>query len=445
VSSPGPPPSRQRAKRGLLLAVLLVCLFSRGAYALYAVHAHPQRTVEGDTRSYTEPARALLEDHRFSRAPDDAQPEFVRTPGYPAFLAVTYRLFGESSTAVLLVQVALSTLTVLVVYRLAARMWSVSTALIAAVITTLEPLQNFSAGRMTTESLEALLLVVIAAVGFRVLGEEKPGLRRLALLGLAIAAATMVRPVTYYLPLLVVALLIGRTLRARSSRRDLARMLAALLAPLLVIVGGWQLRNHVQVDSWRFSAVEAKNLYRYRAAGVVAHEEGVSLERAQRRLDDRFGEIGDEEQGPYYARMYGDGVDIWTSEPAAAVQLTARGLFSEVMGVRVKAFGYVGSQPATGALELAAGALLVGFYLVFGYGLALVVRERRHLLAHGFVLAVAAYVLLASAGPEAFGGRGERFRAPVMPLLILYAARGVQQLVVRRRGDVPLSLSTTPE
>jgi ABC-type branched-subunit amino acid transport system permease subunit len=75
-----------------------------------------------------------------------------------------------------------------------------------------------------------------------------------------------------------------------------------------------------------------------------------------------------------------------------------------------------------------------GFYATAGYGLVLTLRERRSLLAHAFVVGVAAYVLIASAGPEAFGGRGERFRAPVIPILILYAAHGGRELFVHMRA-----------
>ena len=77
--------------------------------------------------------------------------------------------------------------------------------------------------------------------------------------------------------------------------------------------------------------------------------------------------------------------------------------------------------------------LLVAFYAVCLYGMVLTARQRRDLLAHGFVVGIALYILLASAGPEAFGGRGERFRAPIMPILILYAARGAHALYASAR------------
>ncbi len=47
---------------------------------------------------------------------------------------------------------------------------------------------------------------------------------------------------------------------------------------------------------------------------------------------------------------------------------------------------------------------------------------------------LAGYRLLVSAGPEAIGSRGERFRAVVIPILALYAARGLAQLGSRVRS-----------
>src|SRR5207247_2091811 len=135
--------------------------------------------------------------------PQDQRPEFLRTPGYPAFIATVYLIFGQSHAAVLLMQVFLSTLTVLVVYLLGARMWS-SVGLLAAAMTVFEPLQWYSAGTMLSEGLDALLLMLVVATGFIMFAQERPKLRWPFLLGIAVATATMVRPVTYYLPLFVI-------------------------------------------------------------------------------------------------------------------------------------------------------------------------------------------------------------------------------------------------
>ena len=81
--------------------------------------------------------------------------------------------------------------------------------------------------------------------------------------------------------------------------------------------------------------------------------------------------------------------------------------------------------------------LCCGFVGALVCGIAAVVRARKHLIAHAYVLAVAAYVLLVSAGPEAANGRGERFRSVIMPIVLVYTARGIVEVVGRRRRTRP--------
>jgi len=122
--------------------------------------------------------------------------------------------------------------------------------------------------------------------------------------------------------------------------------------------------------------------------------------------------------------MYRRGLAIVESNPVQAVEDATHGLIDEITSTRSRFFAYVGLQPVPIGLADAAAALLLAVYLLAVSGIRSVIRARRDLLAHVFVLGVAAYVLLVSAGPEAIGGRGERFRAVVMPILIVYAAAG---------------------
>lgn len=412
----------------LLAAILVCCVVGRGAYALYLVHSDAAVISVGDAPSYLGPAHELARHGRFDTGNPPGQPEFLRTPGYPVFIAAVYRVFGETNTAVLLVQVVLSALTVFFVYLLAATMWSTSIGLLAALFTALEPLQNATSATLLTECVSALLLIITAAVGFAALRRDKPRPGLLAALGLVMAVSTLVRPVLYYLPLLVLLLLLIRYARRRDHWFSLAKATAAFLVPLVVLVGGWQLRNHERVDSWRISGIEAKNLYKFRAAGVVARTSGISLRDAQRELSRKFGSPGTESQGAYYGRMYRTGMHILTSHPRDAIIGAVGGLRSELFGVRDKVFDYLGIRRVSGTVQVAALILLVAFYALCAYGMVLVARRRRDLLAHAFVVGIAFYVLLASAGPEALGGRGERFRAPIVPILILYAAMGAYAL-----------------
>jgi 4-amino-4-deoxy-L-arabinose transferase-like glycosyltransferase len=422
-----------RSRTLLLAAILICCVVGRGAHVLYLAHSHDIVTTVGDTPTYLGPAKELLDHGRFDSATPPGQPEYLRTPGYPVFIAAVYRIFGESNTAVLLAQVLLSALTVFLAYLLAARMWSVPIGLLAALFTALDPVQNATSSTILTESLAALLLIVVAAVGFEAFRQQRPRPGSWALLGSAIAIATLVRPVTYYLPLLVVLLLVVRHARRRDRWLNLAKVTAAFMLPLVVLLGGWQLRNHERVDSWRISGIEAKNLYLFRAAGAVARSSGKTFAVTQHEMRQAFGPVGTESQGSYYGRMYRTGLHIVASHPVDAFVDTINGLRSELFSVRPKSFAFLGFRPGSAITDVAV-VLLVAFYAVCAYGMVLVVRRRRDLLAHAFVAGIAFYVLLASAGPEALGERGERFRAPIIPILILYAARGAWELYASARA-----------
>lgn len=409
-------------RRRALLSVLLLCVVSRGGYVAYLAVVGPDAAHEADTASYLGPARALAEEGRFDRAPDDPRPEFVRTPGYPLFLAGVMTLFGSLTTPALAIQVLLSAATVLLVYVLGVRMWSAAAGLVAALLVTLEPLQFTTTGTLLTECLTALLLVAVALLGHRVLAGTEHLPRRAAGLGLALAAATMVRPGTYYLIFLAAGFVVVRLRRDRRLRERAPAVLMAFVAPVVLVVGGWQLRNHEQVGSWRVSGIEAKNTYEWRAAGVVAELDGVSLEEARTRLRAELPPVGD--QGAFRGRQYQEGMAVLWAHPATTIEVTVRGLRDELFHVRDTLPRETRTERLGDVAAWVATATLVAFYTVALLGWFASLRDRRHVVAHLFVAGIAVYVLLASAGPEAYGARGERFRAPVIPLLALYAARG---------------------
>jgi 4-amino-4-deoxy-L-arabinose transferase-like glycosyltransferase len=400
----------------------------------------------GDTASYVAPARALAEEGHYVRAPGSDDPEYYRTPGYPVFLAGVYRLVGDSDLVVLIAQAVLSTLTVLIVYVIGARLWSFDSAVVAAALVAVEPLQFAYSGIVATETLDALVLATGALVLIRLVSARRHQVGWAALAGLAFAAATFVRPATYYLPCLLAVPLMLWSRRVLGTRRGLAVIASFLLAygaPIAV----WQLRNVAVVDTWRFNAVEGKNLYLFRGGDVVSHEDGIPSAEARARLRRALGpRDGYRSDGAYYDEMWRRGSELAREHPVDLLLQTPRGLLSVLLvtGRSSDAYGYFGIKRAPLLVHVLLNAALVAFYILTIAGLVAALTRKTDRVKHMLLLLTAGYVLLVSAGPEAWepAGRGLRLRSPVMPILCLYTAAGLlvlfRALSRARRSDQPI-------
>jgi 4-amino-4-deoxy-L-arabinose transferase-like glycosyltransferase len=442
------------------VAVLVgVVVLVRVVLVLAATAADEHRGDSGDKTSYVEPARALLHDRQFDVAEGSSIPEFVRTPGYPLFLAAVYGVGDESDTAVYVVQAVLSGLTVLLTVGLGRRLlgsWALGFA--AAVVVGLDPLQASTQGFVGTEGLATVLVVLAAYTGVRFAHSGLAPPWGVAY-GVSLAAATYVRPTTFYFTVVPAVLLGWSALRDPGRRRAVLRGGLALLVPCIVLLGAWNVRNRAEVGSWRFSAIESVNLYWYRAADVVAHRDHLGFEEARLALtsdlsrelehdagdgDDRSPAQGSfdasdhtagqlpprwaHQQGLYYSRAHSAAVDVLRSSPSLVARQVGEGVYSQlVQSGWVSAFEYLtGSRPA-------APIRLVGLLAVWSVEILAVVgavaawrrdRSPGPRLAHALSIGLVLYTLAASAGPEA--AEGSRFRIPVWPIWCVYAVAGAR-------------------
>jgi len=180
--------------------------------------------------------------------PDEISPTYIRLPGYPAFLAAVFSVFGmEHYRAVLVVQIFVDIGTCFVIADMARRTTSAKAAKAAFLLTALCPfLANYSAAALT-ETLEIFftaLALDFAIVGLNVLDDRRiqPWLG----CGIAIAAAILLRPDGGLLLIAIEAYLLVVLLRARKDRSQAIHVLGAALglgmislAPLVP----WGLRN----------------------------------------------------------------------------------------------------------------------------------------------------------------------------------------------------------
>jgi 4-amino-4-deoxy-L-arabinose transferase-like glycosyltransferase len=433
-----------RADRRLLcrwaVSIIIAGAVVRVGWAAWIAHAEHSAVRSPDTPTYLGPARALIDAARFSVSPTDPTPMFVRTPGYPAFLAPVLWL-TDSEWAISPMQAAVSALAAALIVLVGRRLLGLTAGLAAGALVMLDPLQFVASGTLLTEAVTTVVLVAIVAVGAVVFALRNPkDLRSMPVLALGalVAVAALVRPTFWFYPVMIVGLLAVRF--RHLPRRVLAARLLAFILPVAVVVGGWQLRNHTTAGSWQLSGISSVNLYCYDAAEVETMDSGRTLDVVLDEFgcpprDAGWGWMSDPGAGERLDEWGRRGVQILLEHPAQYARVLAGGIVRQIAGPGTDTVArYLGidPSPALTAVLFVWNALLWGVAVV---GMVVGLRSTQRAF-WVFVAATVAYVIVISAGQAAYA----RFRTPVVPLLALLAAYGLHRSVTWLRGRQPGSL-----
>src|SRR5689334_15162982 len=119
-------------KRSTVLAIVAIALAHS---AFFIAYQRPDWEVAwSDQGGYKQLAAGMAKSGAFTRFPDSDVfiPEVIRTPGYPAFVAVIYKLFGEATMPVAIAQAFVFVLICFIVYAIAKRLAGDRTATVAA-------------------------------------------------------------------------------------------------------------------------------------------------------------------------------------------------------------------------------------------------------------------------------------------------------------------------
>jgi 4-amino-4-deoxy-L-arabinose transferase-like glycosyltransferase len=226
--------------RRALLLIGLVALVHAGAYIAHQGGGSGEAWT--DQAGYRRLGAALAETGRFTRYPDSAVfvPEVIRTPVYPAFVALVYTLFGvNNDLAVAWSQALLFVGLCLLVYGIARRFVEQRLAVAAAAATALfSPLPYFGA-LVLTELLTTFLLTLGLWAALR--ARESGRWRDAGVAGLVVAATALARPVFILLPFALFGVL-----AALDGRRTWRQWSAAIVVALLAVTP-WFAYNYVNL------------------------------------------------------------------------------------------------------------------------------------------------------------------------------------------------------
>lgn len=375
-----------------------------------------QPTPDDDAFRYDFAARSLVDGQGYVHL--NGAPTAFWPPGYPLLLAAAYRVFGNNVAVGQLLNVALGTATVGLVYLIGRRALGPRPALVGAAIVACFPSLIF----FTAVTLSEVAFTFLALLGvYLLLLEARPrqGLRRdlrlLLAAGIALGFASLVRGQALLLPIV----LIPFWLRSGIDWSRIADKLVALALGIGLIVAPWCIRNAIELESPVLISTNA---------GVdfwIGHHEGASgglaggdeLVFSHPELDTVEREVRINADG------FRKGLTFAVTHPAQEISLTFKKLFwlyyNDEEGLKWNE-GH-GGQPFLGSYLREALLSLSNVYyfsvlvfLALGVPLWFSLRDPGRLL----LISVIAYWTLVHL--VFFGD--PRFHTPIMPVVALLAA-----------------------
>jgi hypothetical protein len=283
---------KDRVFRGLIVIGLILHL----ATAAFVIGRRVEVSSIQDPFEYRVIALNVMRHGVFSiAAPAAANPDLLRGPGYPLFLAATYAAEQRGYLAIVLQQLMLVASAALVFGLLGVFAVPRKIALVLTGVFLFEPHLWLLSLQTMSETLATLLLLLMLSLSLAVPRLAAP--KRHALFGLCLGALLLVRPSTLTItPFFVVLLFLAD--EGSMGRRLRCAALACGIA--LLVVSPWIARNHRLTGEWLLSSSPAFNL----VDGLGATEERARIEAGEPLIDER-GSVGTVFAG-FTLRGYGD-------------------------------------------------------------------------------------------------------------------------------------------
>jgi 4-amino-4-deoxy-L-arabinose transferase-like glycosyltransferase len=408
-------------------AIFVLALALRLVY-LVQIQAVPlTQTLVGDAFGYDRWARRIL-------AGDWMGTEaFYQAPAYPYFMAVVYKVFGAASNVVRVVQCVLGAVACLFLGMTAREFFDRRTGLVAAALLAVYPPAIFFCGLIQKTALMIFFLTALLAVTAAV--RRAPSVAKCVLAGVLLALLSLTRENALVLAAVIVGWL-AMGLREHAVRRRAgwaAAFVAGLAAPLLLVA--W--RNFHVGRVWAVTTVQAgPNFWignNPNAIGtyvpLVPGHESVAYERSDARklAEEGAGRpLTDKEVSDYWLS---ESFEFIRAEPWKWLRLMGRKLLLAINSFEVPdTEGYGVYRAFAWMLEVMASLLHFGIIVpVAAVGMALTWSRRRQL---ALLYAMSAILLASIVLFYLFG----RYRFPLVPFAVMFAAAGVVEAVRRWRA-----------
>ena len=326
-----------------------------------------------------------------------------RAPGYPAFLALVYHVFGHSPMVVPWLQLGLGPVIAWLSFRIAKELkLSESAARLMAVILIVFPGLLFYTNHLLSELLFTALLLagVLLSLNHR--------WWLLLIGGVVLGLAILTRPVGIVVPL---ALLPYAVMSSDSRGRAVARW-AVLLTGIAVVCVPWMIRNAEQVGRFTVATSGGVNFY-------IGNHEGASF--GYQAPDSALFALSDPTREAYHDSLgYALGWDHIKTEPLAFVtRAAAKTIYLFAYDADPLRYDLLEADYRSGLMLMSLAVVTQAWYLAFlmlvGYGLLAWIRKWQ---SKAYLLPLFVVVSLIAV-PAVYFAAG-RFHLPIIPFLSFF-------------------------
>jgi len=416
-----------------------------------------------DTDSYIRPAVELATTGKFNGY-YDGLPELFRTPGYPLVLVPSVWL-GNIEAVTIPLQALLSCLTGYYIYCTGLLLFKQERiALFCLGIYALEPLSILFVSKILTETLFSTVFSIFFYYFLKYVETKK--FRDLFIAAITLVASAYVRPISYYLPVLISLGMVFWVVWQESDKKRLLLHTVGFFLVSISLLGVWNLRNQMVIGYSGFSGVNGVNLYYWTAPAIEANKTGKNFDAIQNEMEVQDPKIMCFNQSLYGPKMSPDQITCNKSqvfkdmekEGAQVIRdnfprytlMHIDGILRTLLGPAVSDYQSLFGKPidfpsrtgttfqdgiflhlqnmVTKAPELLSMYLLLGILSVSFIVLTIVGLAGR-LPIGGLqlftVLSVGAYFVVVGGGSV---GQG-RYRHPLMPIICVVAGYGLSLIV----------------
>ena len=425
---------RKRELRRLVIAMLCIAMLKLGLVLVlvsgFKDQINPLYTI-GHVDNYYSLAKNISHGRGYRFTPDTTL-TLMREPGYPYFLAALVHEFDDYNRAAVIANLLLTSLTALLIFKLARLLTSIAwVPVVAPILYMLHPGVIVAELRTGVEvPFTFLLMIFLILLRYAVCSNSSAAYVKA---GIALGVTTYVRSTALLFPafLIVYGLLFHRDWR---SVLRYAGRAALVLACALLVLSPWIVRNYMLVGKFVPTASVqgvAMQVGYYLCVHADEKKEFVDLDfeaaEARKKL---AAEQGYKFQGDYYQLFYdphdevkfnsflgGQVVQQYIQSPATFVKCASEDVFN---------FWFQGKNRSTTMANIA----IQSFYLILALaGIFLGFREMHKptlwLLLLFVVYTMGVYVPIHAQA---------RYSIPIMPILSMLAAISISKFLGRASG-----------